>query len=151
MLPRIHILIGLIISTILFFIFPEINLIEATIIFLSSFLIDFDHYLYYVFKFKEFKVGEIYRIIRKKGKEFKELSIKERKKYSTGFFCFHGIESIIIALVLGYSIHHYFYFVGVGIFIHLIFDWIYLKYKKQRFFKLSIIYDYIKNKTLKLI
>lgn len=151
MLPRFHIIIGLIFSIVLFFIFPEISLIGAGIIFLSSFLIDFDHYVYYIFKFKRFNVKEAYSYFRNKEKELNKLSKKGRKKYFTGFLCFHGIESILIAIVLGYSIHSYFYFVGVGIFIHLILDWINQIYKKERFYKFSLIYDYIKNKELKLI
>jgi len=46
MTPRYHFIIGAIVSLLLW-LHPEINYITASIIFLSSILIDFDHYIYY--------------------------------------------------------------------------------------------------------
>ena len=54
MLPKYHIIYGFILSLILFLIFPTLGLIGAGIIFLSSFLIDVDHYIYYVLKENKF-------------------------------------------------------------------------------------------------
>ncbi|MFQ5531781.1 MAG: hypothetical protein ACE5ES_04160, partial [Candidatus Nanoarchaeia archaeon] len=53
MLPKTHIILGFIFSVLIFFLFPQMGLIGASLIFFSSFLIDFDHYLYYLFKKKD--------------------------------------------------------------------------------------------------
>ncbi len=56
MLPKHHVVLGFVISLTVFIIFPSIGLISFLIIWASSVLIDFDHYLYYVFKKKDFSL-----------------------------------------------------------------------------------------------
>ncbi len=151
MLPRIHLTIGLIISTILFFIFPQIGILGIAIIFLFSFLIDIDHYFYFIHKKNSFNLKKAYLWFREKGRFLKKFPIKERKKFSTGFYCFHGIEIIIILLILGIFVSKYFLYILIGISLHLVLDWIELVHSKKRIFKISLIYDYFKNRKLKSI
>ncbi|MEK6830589.1 MAG: hypothetical protein AABX77_01010, partial [Nanoarchaeota archaeon] len=55
MLPKYHIIIGLIASIAIYLIF-NLTIFQASIIFLSSFLIDADHYLLYIFRKKDFSL-----------------------------------------------------------------------------------------------
>ncbi len=148
MLPKKHILYGFIFSLILFLIFP-INLLEAGLIFFSSFLIDFDHYLYFVFTKKSFNLKEAYFGFKKKGLFLKKLSKPERKKYVPGFYIFHGLETLIVLGVLGYFISSYFYLVLFGAAFHLILDYIYCIKGFHYPLKISIIFDFFQFKNLK--
>ncbi|MDP2673070.1 MAG: hypothetical protein Q8O84_04625, partial [Nanoarchaeota archaeon] len=60
MLPKYHVLFGFLFSLILFLIFPFIGLSGFLIIFISSVLIDIDHYLFYVFKNRIFSINKAY-------------------------------------------------------------------------------------------
>ena len=59
MLPKWHILFGAIFSMLVYFIF-NINLFQVSLIFLASIFIDFDHYLFYVFRKKDFNLKRVY-------------------------------------------------------------------------------------------
>lgn len=148
MLPKIHVLIGLLFSASIYFVFPEINLIYLLIFFLSSFLIDFDHYLYYVYKYKNFGIIKAYKTLRQNSVFFKKLTKEERKKFTSGIFIFHGIESIIISFILG-LFWEGFYFIGLGIFLHLVLDYIEKVKNPHPPYKISIIYDLLKFKKYK--
>ncbi len=149
MLPKFHILTGFIFSIIFYFVFPKIPLLGLVIFFFSSFLIDFDHYIYYAFKKKDFSLKNSYFWFKEKGKRFSKVQFKERKKYFLSFLCFHGLEGVLLFTVLGYFLNYYFYFVGAGMFFHLFFDWIYSIKDMGRLEKVSIIFDYLRNKKLK--
>jgi len=150
MLPRTHIILGFIFSGLLFLIFP-LTLFQASLIFLSSFLIDFDHYLYYLFKKRDFSLKRAYFWFKMKGKKLKELPREERKKYSTAILCFHGLEILIILFILGYLISNLFYFVLIGAGFHLILDYIYLIKNPHNPMRVSLIHDFLKFKKLKKI
>ncbi|MFW6283163.1 MAG: hypothetical protein ACOC1P_03885 [Minisyncoccales bacterium] len=151
MLPITHIVLGFIFSAVLFFIFPEINLLEAGIIFLSSFLIDIDHYIYYVYKKKDLSLKNAYSWFIKKKAYFDTLSKEQRKKYSSGSFLFlHGIETLIILFLLSFLLElSILGFIAIGFSFHLITDWSVDRIYLRRLYKLSIIKDYINNKKLK--
>lgn len=55
MLPKWHILFGFLFAYIIYW-FTSINVFEATLIFLSSVLIDFDHYVFIVNRKKIFNL-----------------------------------------------------------------------------------------------
>ena len=50
MYPKHHILLGFIFSVFVFILFPKIGILGVSIIFLSSFLIDVDHYIGYAIR-----------------------------------------------------------------------------------------------------
>lgn len=152
MLPKIHFLIGLFVALVLFFIFPALEIIPILVFFLSSFLIDFDHYLYFIIKEKSFNLKKAYFWFRERGKRLRKIPKNERKNYSTGTYIFHGVEPLVLVILLGISVHKYFFWVAAGMALHLIFDWIEkfgisLVYPK----KISVIYDLRKDLNLKSV
>ncbi len=149
MLPKFHIVTGLIFSIILYLLFPSLNLGELIAVFLASFLIDFDHYIYYVIKKRNFSIKRAYNWFKEKGKKFSNIPGKERKKYILTLSFFHGLEWVILFFILGKLFYSIFYFVAIGMLFHLIFDWINSLTVLKRFFKFSIIFDYFYNRNLK--
>lgn len=148
MLPRTHFLFGFFISIIIFIL--SNNYIFSILFLLSSFLIDFDHYLYFVIKEKSLSLKRAYKWFRNKSKILKKIDKKERKNYSTGTFIFHGIEWLIIFLILGRFVSYYFYAIFLGMFVHLIMDWIEkITYSKTHPRKISVVYDIITKKSKK--
>ncbi len=124
MLPKYHFLYGFLFSLFLFYSFPEINFIEASIIFLASVLIDVDHYIFYIFTKKDLSLKNAYNWFVKKNKKFMKLSYKERLKIVKPIPCiFHGIELTIILIFLSF-ISNIFIFILLGILFHQFLDFI---------------------------
>jgi hypothetical protein len=149
MLPKYHIILGFLFSLALFLIFPNLSLIDCFIIFLSSFLIDIDHYIYYAFKKKDFNPKTSVKYFLNKRRNLFKMKIKERKKFYSCFCFLHGIEILVILFALGIFLSKYFIFVFLGFSFHLLLDLMQEKYLGSRMDKLSIIYDYIKFRKLK--
>ena len=148
MFPKTHIILGFFLSLILYLIFPQINLLEALLIFLSSFLIDFDHYIYYIYKEKDFSLKNSINWFKQRSKKVKSLLKQKRKKLSTGFYLFHGIETLLISFLLGFFFNTLFYFVFIGILFHLILDQIEKFFLFRHPTKISIIFDYFNSHKL---
>ena len=125
MLPKKHILYGLIFSIVISFLF-NLTLLEVGLIFLASFLLDFDHYLYSVFREKTFSLKKAYLGFIKKGKKFRRLAKQERRNYVSGFYLFHGLETLVVLGLLGFFVSDYFYFILTGVAFHLILDYLHL-------------------------
>jgi len=151
MLPKHHILLGLIFSGILFYFFPQIGIAGFIIILLSTILIDTDHYLYYIYKKKKYSLAKAYKWFSESKKKMRALSRKQRNEFYTGFCFLHGIEVLAILFVLGKFISVYFYYVLIGFAFHIILDIIHQKTLHDRWDKFSLIYDYYKFKKLKFI
>ena len=148
MLPKYHLIIGLIISTLLYLIF-NLTLLQVFIIFLASFLIDFDHYLYYAFKKKNFNPKYSHKNLVERRKYWLRLSKKEKQEYKRPLILFHGIEFWILLFILSFF-HKMFIFVLIGIFIHIIVDYIEILYFKEVFYhKFSQVWVVIKKKNKK--
>ena len=141
MLPKHHLLLGFIFSLILF---PFIGLIGSLIVFFSSFLIDVDHYLFYVFTRKDISLKNAYIWFLKRRNKF--LALPKSKRRNFPFIpCFlHGIEILIILFFLGFFISYYFYFILSGFTFHLFLDITWEIKHKSRINKISLIYDFIK-------
>ena len=129
MLPKYHIALGFLFSLVIFLIFPEINLTGFTIIFLSSFLIDVDHYLFYIFTKNDLSLSKAHKWFLKKNQEFKKLNRKQRaeklRKRGPWPMIFHGIEALIILSILSFF-HNTFFYILVGFIFHQIFDFIHI-------------------------
>ncbi len=141
-----HIIINLIVSLIfLFFVEP----LFVLIIFLSSILIDFDHYIYYIFEKKRFYIKSAFNWYILEKNRFHKLSQEEKKKHRYFIFVFHGLEILLILFLL--SIHFkYFLFVFIGFSIHLAEDAaeaFKFKYLSRKLFLSYAIYLHIKNKV----
>jgi hypothetical protein len=151
MYPRYHIIFGFILSIVLFLVFPAINLIGAGIIFLSSFLIDADHYIYCLFKKRDLNFSHALKHFIDARKKISRMPKSKRKDYYSGFCFLHGIEILIIFLLLGISLSRYFLFVFIGFALHIVLDISEELYYHQRIDKISLIYDWFKFKKLKVL
>jgi len=151
MLPQTHAVIGIFFAAAVFLLFPSIGILGAAIIFLSSVLIDVDHYIYYVFKKKDFSLFRAYHWYRKNSKKHCSKPKKEKKKIHFGTFFLHGIEILIILFILGNFVSSIFYFILIGFTLHLICDLPVEIIFDNRFDKLSVIYAYLRSKGLTFV
>ena len=146
MLPKFHIIIGLIITIIFFFVF-NISVTQSIIIWLASFLIDVDHYLYFVGKKKKISLQQARKFFFEYRAAWLKLDKKEKIKYKKPIFLFHGIECwIILTLIsLAYSIV---WFVLFGFAIHMTLDYFeLLHYKFPLYSKTSQLMVFALNKN----
>jgi hypothetical protein len=149
MLPKYHIFFGFLLSLFLVILFPNINLIWVGIVFLSSFLIDVDHYFYYVFNRKNANPKKAVNYFFDKRKKANKMNIKERNKFYSGFYFLHGIEILIILAVAGIFVSKYFFLIFIGFAFHLCLDLYEEISLGLRLDKISLIYDWFKFKKLK--
>lgn len=149
MLPKYHFVLGIIFSVALFLIFPSITLIEAGIIFLSTFFIDVDHYIYYFFKKKDTSLKNAINHFMEERRKVFQMKKNERKKFYSGFCFLHGIEIVIILFLLGIFLSKYFLFAAIGIMFHLFLDITEEIYLGGRLDKISVCYDWFKFKDLR--
>jgi len=147
MKPIFHIIIGVVISLLLW-LHPEINYLAVLVIFLSSVLIDFDHYLYFILKKKDISLIKAYNWFLKKRDFLISKPTKEQKKYKSSILIFHNFEFLIILLLL-ILIHEIFLWILFGIIIHLILDFIETFKRGFKNTKMSLIFNLIKNKNKK--
>ena len=120
MLPRWHVLLGAIFSLLFLLVFPETNPIYIFLIFLSSFLIDFDHFAVGMIKTKSFSFSKIFDYYNK----MMIIEIKERKegiRRMGDFYLFHTFEFLAITALLGFVWTGFFY-IALGMAFHLILD-----------------------------
>lgn len=143
-----HLFFGIIFIGILHFIFPQISFISLLIIFSSSILIDFDHYLDYVYRKKNFSLKKACEWFVKRKEKLKEFSKQEKQKYKRDILIFHGIEFLILLIILSF-IYKIFLWIFLGILFHIILDIVYTKYYHESYLKMSQIYNIITNKGKK--
>ena len=125
MLPKFHLIFGLILSIIIFLIFPEIGYLGLIIILMSSVLIDVDHYLFYAFTKKDLSLKNAHSWFIEKNKEAMKLSRKERLKINQIPCIFHGIETIIVIILLSF-ISKIFFYILIGLLFHQLLDFIWI-------------------------
>jgi len=151
MTPKVHAISGFILASLLYFIFPEVNLLFALLIFVSSFAIDGDYFLYHMYKTGKFSLIGTYKYARSRGTKYKSLSKKNKKEYFRAYRIFHGIEIPIILFFLGRFVWAGFYFILIGVGLHLILDWYCDLVYGIRQDKLSIILSLFRLRKLKEI
>jgi len=118
MFPKWHILLGIIFSILLYILF-KITLFQTLLVFLSSVLIDIDHYLFFVKRKKEFSLKKAFNWHKKLvGKQHKPI-----------MHVFHTIEFVTLILILSFF-WDIFVFVLIGILFHSIIDIIDMFYNK---------------------
>lgn len=118
MSPKYHIIINLVISWILLIFLSPIYVL---IFFLASFLIDADHYLYYIIEKKNLSLRKAYNWFSLRKSRMKQLTRKERKKHHDFFLIFHGAEPIILLFVFSKFFYPLF-FIFLAMLVHLIED-----------------------------
>lgn len=143
-----HVILGAIFSLILFVLLPEIGLIGVSIIFLSSFLIDVDHYLYHCLRKNDLSLKNAYKTSMKKTLKFISLPREKRNKIYCGFHCLHGIEFLLVLFLFSIFGSGYFFFIFLGASFHLLLDIIHGTIYIDRVDKASVIFDFYKYKKL---
>ena len=124
MLPKWHIFWGAIFTLIIWFFARDLEPVYLLLIFLSTFLIDFDHYLVAVRKNKSLSFK--HSLIFFKDNNEKELSDHKKGKRNRGhFFIFHTIEFHILVVLLGLLWIGFFY-VFIGMVFHSLLDLLWL-------------------------
>tara|TARA_Y100000310_G_C20063181_1_gene525924 strand:+ start:17 stop:481 length:465 start_codon:yes stop_codon:yes gene_type:complete len=144
-----HVLIGLIVSVILTYLF-NLSLFTGTIIFLASFLIDVDHYFWYAFETKDINPFHAIGWYLASISKWEKLSKKQSLNYKKGVFIFHNWICWIILLILGSIIDLFFIWILMGFIVHIIPDLITLKRSKEPLIqKISLSYVLKNNKGKK--
>lgn len=133
MLPRWHVLLGAIFTLIIWLIFPQVSWIYLTLIFLSSFLIDFDHYATAVFNTKKFSLKDSFNYYKILGKKHESEAAKGIRKKGV-FHLFHTLEFHLIVFLLGFIWQGFFY-IFLGMLFHSGMDIIYLVYKDRMYLR----------------
>lgn len=108
MLPKPHLVFGAIFSVILYI--TGFSVFSCVVILLSSILIDFDHYLYYIIKKKDFSLKRAYIWHERLDKFHKPMMM-----------VFHTVEFLILVLILSYF-NRIFIFIFIGMIFHSILD-----------------------------
>jgi len=151
MLPQSHFLFGLIVSVVLYLVFPEVELLGLIVFLMASVLIDVDHYLYYIYKKRDWSLVGAVSWFVKRGKILKKMGRKKCSEFYTGFCFLHGVESLVLFGVLGFFVWDIFYFISLGFAFHLCLDYIHQVQIMDRIDKFSILYDYFKFGKLKFV
>ena len=144
MIPRWHIVLGLIFTAIVYFSVPGIEWYFLLLIFLSSFLIDFDHYVASVIKTGNiglFKSFEYHRKMQKVEKKENEKGIRQRGD----FHLFHTIEFHALIGLLGLFWVGFVY-IFIGMVFHSLIDVISLIHEDRTYRREFFFFNWIRNK-----
>lgn len=112
--PLFHILV---ILPLVYYLYPQIGFLNSLFLFLGGWVFDIDHYLYCIFKHKNFSLKDCYKFHTPFAKEKDLLHI------------FHVAEFYLLILVIGLFVKSVLYLL-FGLIYHLIFDFIKLAYLK---------------------
>ena len=146
MLPRTHIIFGLLFAAGVFFVF-HISFISASLIFLSSFLIDLDHYIYGAYKKKTLRLTKIYSFFIGQRQKWRSLSYEQKKKSEFPILIFHGAEFFLLILLLSLKLP-ILLFVFLGGIFHMLLDYMDILWNRDPLYvKLSPAYVYLNNKN----
>jgi len=151
MKPKFHALLGFILATLLYLFFPQVDLLWAILIFISSFAIDFDYYLYYWWKTGNLSLLGTYKFARKRKEKYCSLSESKRNKSFRAYRIFHGVEILILLLALGRYTWSGFYAILIGASLHLILDWVCDAISNVRQDRISVVWSFMRLKKLKEI
>ena len=149
MYPSQHLILGTLFALVLLAIFPQIGFLGVSLIVLSTFFVDVDHYFLYVCRKKDLSLKDAYRWFREILKRKILLSLEQKKKYQYEILIFHGVEFWGLLFVLGlFSIYFMYFFIGVMF--HMFLDFLALIYLNEPLnYKLSQIYNHLRNRGRK--
>ena len=143
MIPRWHILFGAIFTLLIWFFAPNLNWIYLILLFLSSFLIDFDHYVNVVIKTKKLSLFHSFRY----HDELQKIELQENKKglrRKGDFHLFHTVEFHIFVGLLGIFWIGFFY-IFIGMVFHSLLDLFWLLQKDRFYRREYFLFNWIKN------
>ena len=142
MLSRWHIFYGSIFSLSIWLIVPQLKWYYVLFIFLSSFLINLDHYLYYLIKTKKIRLANYFDYRKKRILKEKEEN-KKGIKTKGDLHIFHTLEFHILVGILSIFWMSFFYIL-IGMIFHSLLDIIYLVYNgliyRREFFMTKWLY-----------
>ena len=140
-----HFIIGFIISFVLVEFF-NFSLISGMVIFFASWLIDADHYFWYGLSRKDWNPFHAIKWYIRARPRWNKLSFNEKEKFKKEICFLHGIEFILIIMILSFF-YKVFFWILLGIVVHMIADCVDLKTKEESLWnKLSSFYIIKKNK-----
>lgn len=147
--PKWHILYGAIFSVLIYYLFKATPL-QVSIIFLSSVLIDLDHYARYFLIKKDLNPKSFWNWSMKGTNDWLNLTTEQRfSEYKLPIYIFHGIEFWLILAISSYFFPVLIWAL-IGISFHMVLDFIDIYQKKFPFyFKFSQAYIYLTNKNKK--
>jgi len=149
MYPTQHLILGIIFAGFVFYLFPIIGFVGFWTIVLSSFLIDVDHYFFYLFMKKDFSVNKAYKWFDEKFKKRLLISRDEKKKHRYEIYIFHGIEFWILLFALAYF-SNFLFLVFLGVMFHMFLDFAAIIYfNEPLLLKSSVIYSLARNRNKK--
>jgi hypothetical protein len=90
----------------------------AILVFIGGFLVDADHFLYYLLRFKKFNLKKAYLYFEDVGKT------RNLREYQRFFLVFHFSEIIVLLVILSFF-HKIFFIILIGLLSHIILDIIY--------------------------
>lgn len=150
MKPLLHFVFGVLFALSIFLIFPRIGFLGFFMIIISSVLIDFDHYVYYVLRKKDFSLKNAYNWFVQNEKKYLSLPPQIRKKVYPSLCLIHTFEFLILfSFLIFYS--HFFLFIITGFVFHLFLDFVYAIYSGVEGHDISVIYNRMKSRRLKHI
>jgi hypothetical protein len=123
MYPKEHFFLGFFLSSLLFFGFESIGFFEAAIVLFSSVFIDVDHYIYYILRKKDLSLRKAYFWFISNGKKYGKIPKRHKKKYYLSILIFHGIEPLLLLIILSFFLP-IFWFVSFGFIFHLSLDYL---------------------------
>jgi len=137
MLPRWHIVFGVLFTFLIWFFAQGISWLYLSLIFLSSFLIDLDHYVTGLMKTGKFGLRRIfgyYKEIEALQKKEKVMGIRRRGD----FYLFHTVEFHALIAIISIFWTAFFY-IFIGMVFHSLLDLFYLLktdylYRREYFF-----------------
>jgi len=144
MLPRWHILFGVVFSALIWLIFPEIAWYNLTLIFFGAVFIDFDHYMCAVYKTGKLGLSDAFEY-------HEEMQRKEEMRKKKGIFIkenfhvFHTIEFHILVLALG-LLYLPFLFIFIGMVFHSLLDLADLTYRKEMYRREFLLVNWLRRK-----
>ena len=119
MLPKSHLIYGIIFASAVYLLSPLITLIPALLILFGSVLIDTDHYIWYVYKKKDWSLKNAYHYLKYNVEKIKTLMI------------FHTVESHIIVGLIGWYLWPWFFYILSGMLLHSGLDILHLMKNKN--------------------
>lgn len=143
MLPRWHIIYGILFTTIIWYFVPSIGYLNLALVLLSSILIDFDHYVNAALKTKKLR-------LKHSLKHYDELREKELKEKNKGirvrgpFHLFHTVEFLAFIAILGIFFVPFFY-IFVGMTFHSLLDLIELLSKDRLYRREYFLFNWLNN------
>ena len=136
---------------VIFLVFPSVGILNITIIFAASVLIDIDHYIYYIYKTKKLNPIKAYTWYRGHQRRCKKIPKEKKSEVHFGTYFLHGIEILMILFALGFFVSPVFYFILIGFTFHLICDLSLEITLFNEYNKISVIYAFLKSRGMTFI